>query len=327
MKERAAIILLVKNGERYLTEVIEAIFSQKMTLPFEVIAIDSGSRDRSKDIIQRYSVRLVEIPPYTFNHGKTRNLGAELAHPDTSYLVYLSQDATPADDTWLAALLEPLQEDERVAGVFSRHLPRSSACPSLTRQLLTRWQTGGKERLVKRMPVSYTEFEANRFFYIYFSNTSSAIRYSVWRKIPFRNVQFGEDADWAERVLLGGYTIVFEPRSRVFHSHDYGLLELFRENADYAAAFKERFDPPAYRHFSLSSLLQGVMKESWEDWRFIRNCDLFQSQPFMRRFRWMIYSPAWHLAVGFGTYFGIRGLLRWPVLVHFLSRQERIRRN
>jgi len=327
MNHRVTIIVLVKNGERYLGEVLEAIFAQKVPFSFEVLAIDSGSRDRSKEILSRYRVRLVEIPPDSFNHGETRNLGGRLAHPESAYLVYLSQDATPADTDWLATLIAPMEEDPQVAGVFSRHLPRPGANPSLVRQLLTRWQTGGTVRLIKRMPASREEYEANRFYYIYFSNTSSAIRRSVWEKIPFRPLLFGEDADWAERVLLAGYILIFEPRSMVFHSHDYGLMELFRENADYAAAFRERFDPPAYRRFGIRTVIRAVVSESWQDWRFLLNHPMFAHQRLLRRLYWILYSPAWHLAVGLGTYAGIRGLTHHPFLARFLSRQQRIIRS
>lgn len=70
MKERITIILLTKNGERYLEEVMEGIFAQRVALPFEVLAIDSGSRDRSKEILNRYPVRLVEIPPMSSITGR-----------------------------------------------------------------------------------------------------------------------------------------------------------------------------------------------------------------------------------------------------------------
>lgn len=323
---KVTVVILVKNGERYLGEVLEAVFAQKVSFPFEVLAIDSGSRDRSKEILSRYPVRLVEIPPEQFNHGETRNLGGRLAHPEAAYLVYLSQDATPADADWLTALVAPMDDDPMVAGVFSRHLPRPGASPALVRQLTTRWQTGGTERLVKRMPASREAYEADRFFYIYFSNTSSAIRRRVWAEIPFRPLPFGEDADWAERALFAGYTLVFEPRSRVFHSHDYGLFELFCENADYAAAFQERFHPPAYRRFGIWTVLRGVIGESGQDWRFIWSQPPFCRQPIFRRLYWMLHSPAWHLAVGLGTYIGIRGWNRRPFLARHLSRQERIRR-
>lgn len=326
MTVRATIILLVKNGERYLNEVLEGIFAQRTSFPFEVLAIDSGSRDHSLEILSRYPVRLRKIPPEAFNHGETRNLGGYLAHPNAAYLVYLSQDATPGNDEWLEALIAPMEEDASIAGVFSRHLPRPGTCPSLVRQLVTNWQTGGTTRLIKRMPSSREEFEANRFYYIYFSNTSSAIRRAVWERIPFRPVAFGEDADWAERILEAGYGLVFEPRSVVFHSHDYGLLELFRENADYAAAFQERFKPPAYRRFRLGTVIRTVIGESWRDWRFILTQEPFRSQPLRQRIFWMLYSPAWHFAVAVGTYMGLRGFTRHPSLSRFFSRQERVRR-
>ena len=72
------IILLVKNGERYLAESLVAIFAQKADFVFQVLAIDSGSQDRSKEILARFPVLLHEIAPEQFNHGETRNLGAQL---------------------------------------------------------------------------------------------------------------------------------------------------------------------------------------------------------------------------------------------------------
>jgi rhamnosyltransferase len=61
------------------------------------------------------------------------------------------------------------------------------------------------------MPASSEEFKSNKFWYIYFSNTSSAIRRETWEQIPFDRVDFAEDAVWAEKVLLAGYTLIFEP--------------------------------------------------------------------------------------------------------------------
>jgi len=139
----SSIILLVKNGERYLEELLDSVFAQRDAGQFEVVAIDSGSGDRSKEILRKFPLQLHEIPPQEFNHGATRNLGAKLACPDSQYLVYLTQDATPADASWLAHLIRPMQEDPEVGGVFSRHIPRPDAAPALARQLLTVWQTGG----------------------------------------------------------------------------------------------------------------------------------------------------------------------------------------
>ena len=139
-----SVIILVKNGGAFLGEVLEGLFSQKGVAAFEVVAVDSGSTDNSREILNRYPVRVEEIPPATFNHGETRNLGARLSQG--MYLVYLTQDALPGDDKWLAKLVEPLREDPLVAGTFSSHRPRKD-CPLMERRqiLQTRADIGKRE--------------------------------------------------------------------------------------------------------------------------------------------------------------------------------------
>src|SRR5207245_3001369 len=69
----ASIVLLTFNGEEYLEELLDAIAEQKTTFAFETIVIDSGSTDRTLEIVRRHAVRLHQIPNSKFNHGGTRN--------------------------------------------------------------------------------------------------------------------------------------------------------------------------------------------------------------------------------------------------------------
>ena len=48
-----SIIILTYNGEFYLDEVLASIFHQKTQFSFEVIIIDSGSSDRSLEIMEK----------------------------------------------------------------------------------------------------------------------------------------------------------------------------------------------------------------------------------------------------------------------------------
>lgn len=320
------IILLVKNGERYLAELLALVYAQRGAGDFEVLAIDSGSRDRSKTILAQYPVRLHEIPPQEFDHGETRNLGARLAHPAAQFLVYLTQDATPANDAWLANLLKPLRESPAVAGVFSRHVPRPHTAPALARQLRTVWQTGGSERLVKTMPADREAYRRSKLYYAYFSDTSSAIRRSVWEQTPFRPLPFAEDADWADRALQAGHTIVFEPSSTVIHSHDYPVLDQFRQNVDHTAGMKELFPGSIYQGWeSWLRLFAGIPQQVIADWRYTFRAEPFSKSPVKQKLFWLAHSPAWHIASATGTFIGahLEGL---PVgLRRGLSRQERLR--
>jgi glycosyltransferase involved in cell wall biosynthesis len=322
----ATIILLVKNGARYLEEILQAIFCQQTSFEFEVVAVDSGSRDTTLEILGRYPVRVINIPPDSFNHGETRNLGADQACETSRFLVYLTQDATPADPFGLAKLIAPMQEDERVAGVYSRHLPRPDSTPSMVRQMTTAWQSGGDQRITKEMPASLEEYEKNKFYYIFFSNTSSALRRSVWQQFRFPRSSFAEDAIWADTVLRAGFRLAYEPASRVIHSHDYNFTNQFRQNVDHAHGMVELFDPPHYRQKGFwFREFRAIPRHVWRDYIFMKNSTHFTGISFMKQMKYFGFSPFWHLASSLGTVIGAR-LHRMPAFLRLLfSRQERIR--
>lgn len=321
-----SIVVPVKNGDRFLHEVLTSIFDQMCDPSFEVILIDSGSKDRSLEIARRFPVRLIEIAPENFNHGETRNLALKVSEPDTRLIVFLSQDATPFNRDWLRNLILPFDEDELVAGVFSRHIPRPGASIPTVRQLVEGTQSGGVSRVVKQMPASLEEYLKNITYYIWFSNTSSAVRKSVFEVHPFKRVDFAEDAVWADEVLRAGYKIVYEPSSVVVHSHNYSLVEQFRQNVDHQHAM--------YAHFRLKNLRNlrtwlklylGIPLQTWRDYKFAIDSPYFKQLRFVRRLAIFISSPLWYFATISGGLVGsyLDSLPAWMGL--WLSRQERLK--
>jgi len=294
-KVQISIILLVKNGESYLEEVLEGVFSQKPEDTFEVVAVDSGSTDRSGEILARFPVKVKEIPSASFNHGETRNLGASLSQG--AYLVYLTQDALPGDEEWLERLIEPLKEDPAVAGAFSSHRPRKD-CPLMERrQILHTLLTSGAERRVNSA-VGNPEYERNPYPFLWFSNTSSCLRREVWEKFPFRRLEFAEDQDWAKRVLEAGYKTVYVPDSIVIHSHHYGPIKNFRRHFEHARAMKELFGKEEFPSF------RGVMTATrhtvTEDFQFFRS----ESGSSWGFHRWFFPSLLWSLSAFTGLWLG-----------------------
>jgi glycosyltransferase involved in cell wall biosynthesis len=316
LSPEVSIILLTKNGDRYIQEVLEAVLSQVTRHTQEVILIDSGSTDGTWDIASSFPIHALRIDPRDFNHGETRNLGARMASPASSYLVYLTQDATPLEN-WLDSLLFPLRTDQAVAGAFSRHVPRPSCAPSMARLMRTEWQqTGTSERVVKRIG-DQREYERNRAFYAYFSNTSSAIRRTVWEECPFRPLEFAEDAEWADRVLRAGYTLVYEPSSRVLHSHDYSLWQQFAQNVDHARAMKEILGPPGSPNARPGWILKRLCEQVIKDWRYISTMEL----SLARKAHWVLHAPLWQCATEAGIHIGARADMLPSWLLHRISRQ------
>ena len=320
MEPEVSIILLTKNGQRYLGEVLDGIFRQSSQYSYEVVLIDSGSTDGTWTTARSFPIHTHRISPREFNHGETRNQGARLACPSAEYLVYLTQDATPLED-WLDSLLDPLRTDRQVAGAFSRHVPRPTCTPSMARLLRTQWeQTGTPDRVVKRI-TDLDDYKRNQAYFAHFSNTSSAIRRAVWEKHPFMPMDFAEDSEWADRVLRAGYTLVYEPSSRVLHSHDYSLWQQFAQNVDHAFAMKQIHHPPEYEDTKPARAFLRVLDQIRRDWQYISGTEAHGT----RRTHWYLYAPFWQIATEAGAYIGSRADRLPPWLHKRLSRQAQLR--
>jgi glycosyltransferase involved in cell wall biosynthesis len=122
---RVSAIIIVFNGETYIAEAIDSVLTQDFA-DWELIVVDDGSTDRTRDIAQTYvdaqpeRVRLLRHPD-NGNHGMsaTRNLG--IAEARGEYVAFLD-----ADDIWLPDKLSEqvkLMDSQRTAAmVYGRTL-------------------------------------------------------------------------------------------------------------------------------------------------------------------------------------------------------------
>jgi len=226
----ASIIIPAKNISKDIGSCLKAVFDQELK-QFEVIVIDSGSSDGTVDIASSFGVRVEKISPVEFHHGRTRNLGASLARG--RFLVFLTADAFPVDSSWLGSLIAPFADVE-VAATFGRQIPKHDANPIERFFLEQIYPNTG--RTYSRRDVD----EGNPERIVLLSDVCSALRKDVWERLRFNEkIILSEDQEIARRILRQGWKIAYEPKSQVFHSHNYSLPDVFRRYFDSGESMTE----------------------------------------------------------------------------------------
>ena len=206
MTPAVSAIIPVKDGERYLSEVLEALRREGVD---EILVVDSGSLDNSVTIARAAGARVEHVAADDFGHGRTRNLAAELARGDV--LAFLTQDATPVPG-WLAAHLEALALAPDVGASYGPHLPRAATSPMIARELTEFF--GGMApdgAAVVHGPGDLP----------FLSNVNAAYRRACWANVRFRDVPYSEDQAFGRDMLDAGWRKAYHPGAAVLHAHDY----------------------------------------------------------------------------------------------------------
>jgi rhamnosyltransferase len=231
--ESVSVALPVLQGGERFREVLAAVRAQRVAADVELVVVDSGSTDGSAAAAREHGARVVEIRGEEFSHGGTRNRLMELARGDR--VAFLTQDAVPAHDGWLAGLLEGFALADDVALVCGPHVARPDASPMARRELEGFFARFGDVPRVDRLGGAPLALGPESFF----SSVNGAVARWAWERVPFRPVAYAEDHLLAADVLRAGLARAYVPAAAVVHSHDYPGLGGFRRAFDDFRALHE----------------------------------------------------------------------------------------
>jgi len=316
---KATIAILTYNGAEYLEEVLSIVFKQKL-LDFEVLIIDSGSKDKTLKIINNFITkesngRLIEIKKTEFGHGKTRNLAMQEAKG--KYVAFLTQDATPKRDDWLASYIKIMEGNKNIALAFGPHLPRTGCNPIIRRDLERHFANFGDSEVVIQEKNKNKKIEGIDSF---FSDVNSCIRKSAWKKIPFRDVSYAEDQLIAKDMLEQGFQKAYISKASVFHSHTYPVHQYLRRYFDEYRGLKETLGY-SDKTVTLLNFIPTSMKNAQEDIKYIRGLHYSKTE----KIKWFFVALLMNLYRRIGAYLGGR-YEKLPVWISNLMSLERQRK-
>jgi threonine dehydrogenase-like Zn-dependent dehydrogenase/glycosyltransferase involved in cell wall biosynthesis len=196
-----SIIIRAMNEERWLPDVFAALAKQTYR-DFEVLLVDSGSVDRTRDIGAANGARLVRLRTEDFTFGHSLNVGIEAARG--KFMAIISAHAIPSDEHWLERIVEPLRREE-VAMVYGGQRGHAES-------KFSEWKDF--KRVFPSSPAHVKNPDP------FANNANSAIKKDLWKQHIFDEGLPGlEDIEWAKYWMKQGRKVAYEPLACVIHIH------------------------------------------------------------------------------------------------------------
>ena len=203
---------------------------QKQTLEVRhIYVIDTRSEYFPASLEHMPGVVVKHISPTEFDHGATRDMGMHLS--DAEVVVFMTQDAVPADDNLIKKLTEPLYQSKLIGAFYGRQLPTED-CDTIERYTRA-FNYPPKSRIKSKEDIP--ELGIKTFFC---SNVCAAYRRDIYEKMGgfCKKTIFNEDMILAGQMILAGYHVAYVAEARVIHSHNYSGRQQFHRNFDLAVS-------------------------------------------------------------------------------------------
>lgn len=200
---------------------------QKQSCPIHrIIIMNTEEKFWNKEWDEKYPfLEVHHIPKAEFDHGGTRKKAAALSEADI--MVFMTQDALPADRELIQNLTGALCSDEQIGAAYARQLPNAE-CSFVERY--TRSFNYPEISCVK------TKADLPRYgIKTYFcSNVCAAYKKDIFEKLGgfVERTIFNEDMIYAGNLIQAGYGIAYAADAKVIHSHNYSCMQQFHRNFD-----------------------------------------------------------------------------------------------
>jgi len=227
-QKRVDVVILTYRPDGRFQEAIRRLKRQRYPIG-QIYVINTRTESFPEEVERMPGVSVTHIRQEEFDHGGTRDMAFSLS--DAEILVFMTQDALPADTKMVGALVKPLLESEQIGVSYARQLP-AKGCDTIERY--TRAFNYPRESRVKGredLPV----MGIKTFFC---SDVCAAYQRAVYLEMGgfTKRTIFNEDMIMAAQMVKEGYQVAYAAGARVIHSHNYSGRQQFHRNFDLAVS-------------------------------------------------------------------------------------------
>lgn len=222
---------------------------------FDLASVTNRSEAAAAAARAPYFDQQLVIDQNSFRHGPSRNLA--VAKVRSPVVVFITQDAIPANRQWLRRMVEPLLTMD-VAASTGYHFTPGRGRYRLLQVSINMDRSPSFRSLEDQIVDGYLDVGAIQFM----SNNCAAYRTDVLKSLPFPAVDFAEDQAWARQALRQGYRLAYARGAWTEHWNDLGLKSAWQRGRQEAQGLTQlavlesasRPDP-----FSLSGLGRSLI--------------------------------------------------------------------
>ena len=205
MKNNLKISVLIRsfNEAKWIGLCLKKLNDQSVK-PDEIIIIDTGSTDGTKDIAKLY--KSIKIYQYKKDYlpGKVLNFG--ISKTKNEFVLIISAHCIPYDKFLIENLAKPIKDNNKISASYARQIPLNFSDLSSTRDLMMIY--GTESKLQKNDPS--------------FNNACSLIKKKYWKENKFNEKTTNlEDRIWASNQIKNKNFIYYSARSLVYHHHGF----------------------------------------------------------------------------------------------------------
>lgn len=252
-----SVIISTKDREKKLVSCLESIL-KNTTFPLEIVILDQSTTEETEKKIK--NLRLPSLIKYYRMQVRNLSLGRNFGinHANGDVLVFADDDCL-VDKHWLERISESFKRNKEIVGLFGKVM---SYKPSQNREKYCPCTFLKKKKMLITKPCVHSEN-------IGFGN-NMAFRRKIFKRVGGFKEWLGigsigksaEDAEFALRVLLNGYRLLYNPKVKVYHNRWLTEEQMRGQSLSYSCG-----EVACYGYFTFQGheFAKKVVKKSFKD--------------------------------------------------------------
>jgi rhamnosyltransferase len=231
--------ILTRNAGKLYHRVTDALIAQKIDKSFEIVVLDSASKDGTDKYAAEKGARVVPYRPKKFKFGMARDTLFENCRGEV--IVTISQDVVPAGETWLADLTRPIFDGTADATTGEQREPPDA--------YTFYWDYHGS--WLRTVAIGFDQAYGR----VALSGSNMAIRRAAWEQLKFGDCDAIEDRVMQVKLHAKNLRMTQVKQAISYHGHDYTWKQLYDRNGSFAYGWAQLGWPYTSRHL-LRDLVQ-----------------------------------------------------------------------